>query len=204
MLFCATLMAIKAQLGALQGRGSSSACLTDVTQPGHIMKSLVHCSMVSVGLVTVWPTVFGDEKISKSLPPCARTRLSSCHAAGIVCETHHVAPCFALCSCESRACQPTYGSAMQPMTGKHFSHGTSSEFPNTSPLAVRAPCCASGQARALVEGLLMHLTHGRRAPRGGRAHLEGLVAEEVDLAVLLLDELQAVRLVPALPARQGA
>ncbi len=77
----------EAQLGAQLVRGSSSACLADAAHPGHIMKSLVHCSMVSVGLVTVWPMVFGDEKISKSLPPCTRARLSSCHAAGGACET---------------------------------------------------------------------------------------------------------------------
>ena len=28
------------------------------------INSSVHCTMVSAGLVTVWPMVFGDEKIS--------------------------------------------------------------------------------------------------------------------------------------------
>lgn len=34
------------------------------------MKSCVHCFTVSAGLLTVWPTVFADMKISWSLPPC--------------------------------------------------------------------------------------------------------------------------------------
>ena len=35
-----------------------------------VMKSCVHCCWVSLGLVTVWPFVFSDMKISWSLPPC--------------------------------------------------------------------------------------------------------------------------------------
>lgn len=35
-----------------------------------LMKISVHCCCVSLGLVTLWPFVFGDMKISWSLPPC--------------------------------------------------------------------------------------------------------------------------------------
>ena len=41
-----------------------------------LMKSSVHCLMVSMGLVTSCPIVLGEEKISWSLPPYLTNRKS--------------------------------------------------------------------------------------------------------------------------------
>lgn len=56
-------------LAMLQARDGPSAnyirqgCTLQRTRSPH-RKSLVHCSMVSAGLVTLCPMVLGDEKIS--------------------------------------------------------------------------------------------------------------------------------------------
>ena len=53
------------------------------------MKISVHCCSVSLGLVTLWPFVFGDIKISWSLPPCMQDSTVK-HHRGLAAQRLHV------------------------------------------------------------------------------------------------------------------
>ena len=118
------------------GGGRSSAALRLCHKAGAasarfycalLMKSSVHCCSVSLGLVTLWPFVFGDTKISWSLPPCMQ-HCAVKHPRALASQRLHVQippdRCFLLCKFETYATVWRSSAAlMQAAAASHTSRG---------------------------------------------------------------------------------
>lgn len=143
--------------------------------PAHCFKnSSVHCFCVSSGLVTVWPTVFSDEKISWSLPPCTS-------------HTSHawlgIQPRQSLLAADTVQKLPVL------------------QLPGPFCAVHRTDCCKSRRGNPASNALQLLRNTGCNCYATAATYREGLVTEEVDLIKVLLNKLQAVGLIPALQGK---